>query len=76
MSQQNKCQSSTSQPRPLLTKCENCGIKDDLENFENVLCGITLCQDCADLPLRQIKRSRINWIDVDGEEFPPDIKRN
>lgn len=58
----------------LADSCQNCGILDDLEFFEFVLGGITLCQDCAELSVKKIqkKNSSINWVKVDGEYFPPD----
>lgn len=57
-----------------MLNCENCGAKDDLERFEHVLCGITLCQDCADLPLNRVKKRKIEWIKLEGEYFPPDFR--
>jgi len=53
--------------------CENCGIKDELEFFEHVLGGIRLCQDCADLPVRKVRKRGLNWVKVKGEYFPPDF---
>lgn len=53
--------------------CDNCGIKDDLEVFEHVLGGISLCQDCAELPVRKVRKRGLEWIKVDGEYFPPDF---
>lgn len=37
--------------------CENCGLRDKiLEYFEHVHQGITLCEDCADLPYSQVSK--------------------
>lgn len=54
--------------------CENCGIKDDLEFFEHVFSGITLCQDCALLPISRVDKrgDKIKWVKVNGEYLPPD----
>lgn len=53
--------------------CENCGKPDELEFFEYVLNGITLCQDCADLPVNKVvkRNPMVNWVKIDGEFFPP-----
>lgn len=53
--------------------CENCGIKDDLEVFDDVLGGIRLCQDCADLPVKKVQKRSLEWVKVEGEYFPPDF---
>lgn len=57
-----------------MLNCENCGIKDDLEHLEHVLGGITLCQDCADLPYTQVKKRKVDWVKLEGEYFPPDFR--
>lgn len=61
--------------------CENCGGVDEIEHYEFVLDGITLCGDCADLPVKHVKKnpSKINWVKVNGEYFPPNypvVKNN
>ena len=53
--------------------CENCGMFDQVEFYE-ICGGIKLCEDCADLPVRQIRKGdpdEINWVMVDDEYFPP-----
>ena len=65
----------------LKSNCENCGSKDDLEYYEFVLNGITLCGDCADLTPKNICKNNasINWVKVDGELYPsnlPIVKRH
>ncbi len=45
---------------PQTSNCESCGILDDLEFFEFVLDGITLCQDCADMPVRNVTRRNLS----------------
>lgn len=42
------------------SKCQNCGIPDEIEFFPYVLNGIYLCQDCADLPVKKISKHDIN----------------
>lgn len=57
---------------PQKPNCENCGTIDELEWFEWVMDGITLCQDCADLSVNKISRKNvfIKWVKVDGDYYP------
>lgn len=57
----------------LNSNCDNCGTVDDLQFYEHVLGGISLCEDCADLPVSKVSKSGVNWVKVSGEYFPSDL---
>ena len=58
----------------LNSQCQNCGCPDELEYFEYVLGGITLCDACSWEPPNKIKKlvDPPTWKKIGKNWVPPD----
>jgi len=60
----------------LSNQCQNCGCPEELEYFEHVLGGVTLCDACSWEPAHKINKQRDPpiWKKIGKDWVPPDAK--